>query len=256
MAVVCDGVGGLSYGEVASATVVQGFSQWFEHELPTLLDAMDQAFDFGVVQSRWQRLLCDLNDRIRQYGRSIGALLGTTFTGMLACDGTYVVGHVGDSRAYCLHDGVLNQITEDQTLLAYKLAHNQISPQEVKHFTQRNVILQSVGTEQKLAPAFYTGSMDDLDVMVLCSDGAYHVLGSQGLERAFQGASCWNERRMGDACEHVLEKSMSGGEKDNLSIVCLRCESGLAHGETDDELGIPGLMGKLRMMASTAEDLQ
>jgi hypothetical protein len=61
---------------------------------------------------------------------------------------------------------------------------------------------------------------------------------------------------MGDACERVLEKSMSGGEKDNLSIVCLRCESGLAHGETDDELGIPGLMGKLRMMASTAEDLQ
>ncbi len=223
MAIMCDGVGGLSYGEVASATVVQGFAQWFECELPSLLDAMDAVLDCDVVRARWERLLADLNDLIRQHGRSVGAMLGTTFTGMLACGGSYIVGHVGDSRAYRLHEDELTQITEDQTLLAYKLAHNEITPQEAKTFAQRHVIMQSVGTEQRLAPAFYTGRMDDLDVMVLCSDGAYHVLGSKGLELMLQGASGWNEQLMEDACQRVLEKSMSGGERDNLSIVCLRC---------------------------------
>ena len=228
MAVVCDGVGGLSHGEVASATVVQGFAQWFEHELPTLMGTMSPMFDCDMVRTRWARLLCDLNERIRQHGRSIGALLGTTFTGILACGGTYIIGHVGDSRAYCLHDGALKQLTEDQTLLAYKLAHNEITPNEAEHFAQRHVILQAVGTEERLAPAFYTGSMDDFDVMVLCSDGAYHVLGSKGLERTLRGASNWNERLLEDACQEVLDKSMRGGEKDNLSIVCLRCECGSA----------------------------
>lgn len=226
MAVVCDGVGGLSYGEVASSTVICRFVQWFEEDLPSLLHGMPSDLDCNLIQECWTALLDDLNQRIRRHGRAIGALLGTTFTGLLTYGQSYVIGHVGDCRAYCLHGHVLRQLTEDQTLLAFKLARGEITPQEAQDPHQRHVIMQSVGTEQKLRPAFYCGDVDDSDVMVLCSDGAYQSLGDAGLQEELDGASWQDEHMLDDACKKIISKSMRAGERDNLSIVCVCCNGG------------------------------
>lgn len=244
MAVVCDGVGGLSYGEMASSTVVKRFVRWFEADLPLLLRQMQGDLDRKLIQACWTELLDDLNGMIRQYGRSIGALLGTTFTGLLACGHSYVIGHVGDCRAYCLHGGALRQLTEDQTLLALMLARGEITPEEATTSHQRHVIMQSVGTQVNLRPAFYFGAMDESDVMVLCSDGAYHSLGDEGLAKELKGASQRDERLLGHACEEILNKSMLAGESDNLSIVCVRCDNA----DTDVR------QGKTRSLVSRGRD--
>lgn len=234
MAVVCDGVGGLSCGEVASATVIMRFVEWFKAELPSLLRDMRAGLDCRLIQSCWTELLNELNERIGLYGRSIGALLGTTFTGLLACGKSYVVGHVGDCRAYCLHGSSLMQLTEDQTLLAFKLARGEISAEEAADSHARHVIMQSVGTERRLRPAFYAGSIDATDVLVVCSDGAYQSLGNTGLQKELIGATGQGEHVLDDACKEILSKSMRAGERDNLSIVCVSCGSVGASGDAAD----------------------
>lgn len=225
MAVVCDGVGGLSHGEVASATVINRFMEWFRDELPPLLRTMRADLDCRLIQTCWSDLLDELNERIALYGRSIGALLGTTFTGLLACGQSYVIGHVGDCRAYCLHESSLMQLTEDQTLLAFKLANGEITAKEAVDSHIRHVIMQSVGTERRLRPAFYVGTVDAADVLVVCSDGAYQSLGNTGLREELLGATGRGEHVLDDACREILSKSMRAGERDNLSIVCVSCDS-------------------------------
>ena len=79
MAVICDGMGGLDKGELASATVVRAFLRWFGEELAYELENPDMQ----VIGGKWSLLLKELNVRIQKYGQARGISLGTTFTGML-----------------------------------------------------------------------------------------------------------------------------------------------------------------------------
>ena len=78
LAVICDGMGGLAKGELASATVVREFARWFEEELPFELENLN----LEIIGAKWSFMLKDLNVKILQYSQTIGASLGTTFTGL------------------------------------------------------------------------------------------------------------------------------------------------------------------------------
>lgn len=82
LAVVCDGMGGLSKGELASATVIRAFSEWFDQELPKELLNLDMK----VIGGKWELMLKDLNLKLQEYGKMIGGNLGTTFSGILFVD--------------------------------------------------------------------------------------------------------------------------------------------------------------------------
>lgn len=223
MAVICDGVGGLSAGELASATVVYRFAQWFRQELPTLLDGMDtsKSLDFKSIELVWSVLLKNLNETIQAYGRTHSEMLGTTFTGMLICGGKYLIGHVGDCRAYLLSARGVRQVTEDQTLLAKRLASGEITPEEAESFRQKHVILQSVGTEGILKPVFYVGEYALGDLFVLCCDGAYRRAEEEGIHTFFDGVERESEEALQEACRAMLRYDLEHGEKDNLTVVCV-----------------------------------
>lgn len=226
MAVVCDGVGGLAAGELASATVVYRFVQWFGEELPMLISGMDpeQPFNFSHVQTVWGVLLSSLNETILAYGRSHNERLGTTFTGLLLCRGQYLIGHVGDCRVYQIAPRGVRQVTEDQTLLAKKLAEGTLSPEEAKSFGKRHVILQAVGTEGMLHPAFYKGTCGQTDLFVLCCDGAYKKAEDVGVASFFAGVDHHDEAALGRACQEMLAYDVTHGEKDNLTVVCVSAD--------------------------------
>ena len=100
LAIVCDGMGGLTKGEVASATVIKAFSDWFDTELEYELENPDMR----VIGGKWSLMLKDLNARLLEYGKQCHTNLGTTFTGMLFIEDNYVIVHVGDTRAYQIGD--------------------------------------------------------------------------------------------------------------------------------------------------------
>ena len=221
MAVVCDGVGGLSRGNVASSTVIDRFTSWFERELPALMEGMVEGgrFDFGIVKAVWGVLLQDLNELIRTYGARTGARLGTTFTGIVACGGRYLVGHVGDCRAYLMDATSFRQLTEDQTLVAKQLADGEITAEEARR-APKNVILQAVGSQRALNPVFYEGLFTANDLFVICCDGAYHRAENEGVRKLFQSLDYRNEAVLAETCDTLLQFDMDYGEKDNLTVVC------------------------------------
>ena len=226
LAVVCDGVGGLAGGELASGSVVYRFVQWFNDELPAHIRSMGPrgVFDFDMVEVEWNALLANLNDAILAYGQTRNMRLGTTFTGVLICGGYYVVGHVGDCRMYHIMPDGVRQVTEDQTLLAKKLAEGELTPEEAPSFRQGHVILQSVGTEALLRPVFYQGTCEPDDLFVLCCDGAYTRAEDVGIATFFEQVDHRDEDALAQACRNVLQFDLDHGEKDNLTVACVSCD--------------------------------
>ena len=229
--VVCDGVGGLECGDVASAMVVQAFVAWFEEDLPKLMQRTREDALLDTLEQAWRRLLDDLNDSIRAYGTKHGVRLGTTFTGLLAQGGSYLVGHVGDCRAYAIAQGRVTQLTEDQTLVSRLLVQGKMAPQEASKSPLRNVILQSVGTNERLEPAFVRGALREGDLVLLCSDGAYKTADEPCLLRTF----AWGTDKgllLEIACRRLVERARRAGERDNATVACLRWGSDPADGRS------------------------
>lgn len=85
-AILCDGMGGLSKGEVASASVIKAFDEWVKNSLPLLCNA---PLDQEVIKAQWERILLDQNSIIKTYGARQGVKLGTTAVVMLLTDNQY-----------------------------------------------------------------------------------------------------------------------------------------------------------------------
>ena len=156
LAVVCDGMGGLSKGELASATVIRAFADWFDNELPFELENVD----LNVIGAKWSLMLKELNAQILEYSKS-NALegVGTTFSGILFVDDQYIIGHVGDTRVY--HIGsALTQLTTDQTFIAREISRGTITLEQAKTDKRRNLLLQCIGASKTVEPQIIIGNAD------------------------------------------------------------------------------------------------
>lgn len=138
LAVICDGMGGLSKGELASATVIRAFAKWFDEELPYELENVD----LQVIGAKWSLLLKELNAQILEYSRENGIEgVGTTFSGILFIDDQYVIGHVGDTRIYHIGSS-MTQLTTDQTFVAREISRGTMTLEQAKTDKRRNLLLQ------------------------------------------------------------------------------------------------------------------
>lgn len=221
MAVMCDGVGGLSLGELASSSVVRRFASWFHEELPGLIPTMTEGFDLYAVRDSWQLLIARVNDDLRAEAKSRDTLLGTTLTSLIACDGMFLVAHVGDCRAYRVEENRCVRLTRDQTLLTKLLAEGRVDHAEACTHPARHVILQAVGVTEQLEPAYTRGSYSDDDLFVLASDGAYGDMDNDDLRKAFASVDRTDETGLRTACKVLIARRMRDGATDNLSVACM-----------------------------------
>lgn len=155
MAIVCDGMGGLSKGELASATVIRAFDKWFDEELPYELEELD----LHVISGKWNLMLKDLNVKLIEYSRNENITMGTTFTGILFVNNQYVISHVGDTRVYRL-DNSITQLTNDQTFVAREIKKGTMTVEQAKNDKRRNMLLQCVGASDTLEPEVYIGTQE------------------------------------------------------------------------------------------------
>ena len=103
--------------------------------------------------------------------------MGTTMTVALVEDAGVTFGHVGDSRAYVLRDGELEQLTDDHSLVAELVRGGKLSAEEAEHHPQRSVITRALGTDPDVDVDTFTVDAEDGDVFVLCSDGLTDMVG-------------------------------------------------------------------------------
>lgn len=219
LAVVCDGMGGLSKGELASATVIRTFAQWFDEELPYELENVD----LQVIGAKWSLLLKELNAQILEYSKenSIEGV-GTTFSGILFIDDQYVIGHVGDTRIY--HIGAsLTQLTTDQTFVAREISRGTMTLEQAKTDKRRNLLLQCIGASKVVEPQIICGKTEK-GAYMLCSDGFRHEITEAEIYESLNPINLMNKDAMHNNAKYLIEQNKCREEKDNISVLLIKAE--------------------------------
>ena len=219
LAVVCDGMGGLSKGELASATVIRAFSKWFDEELPYELDSVDMQ----VIGAKWALMLKELNGQILEYSsahRIEG--VGTTFSGILFVDDQYVIGHVGDTRVYRI-DSTITQLTTDQTFVAREISRGTMTAEQAKTDKRRNLLLQCVGASKVVEPQIICGQTTK-GAYMLCSDGFRHEISDEEMYESLNPINLMNKDAMHNNAKYLIEQVKRREEKDNISVLLVKAE--------------------------------
>lgn len=239
MAVVCDGMGGLEKGELASGLCAQFFGTWFDqnlHRLPTLC-----CNGFQQVKIQWNELLQDLHHRLSEYAGQKNLQLGTTASALLACGDRWLTVNIGDSRVY-MHSKHLEQLTQDQSLVAREIALGHITEEEARHHPQRNILLQCLGSRDAVTPIFTEGILPGDALLLLCSDGFVHELSPQEMEEALQLFRMQTKEAMTQVLTELMEQCKIRGEGDNITAVLIKtAESSIKR----HQAGIRGLFERL-----------
>jgi protein phosphatase len=210
---VADGMGGARAGEVAARLAAAALE-----EAGTQTRG-EQGVTAMIVEANrriWERALAD----------PATAGMGTTVTAALVDtdSGTVTIGHVGDSRAYLLRDGALEQLTTDHSLVAELVSSGVLTPEEAERHPQRSAITRALGTEPTVEVEVLTIVGQPGDLFLLCSDGLPTML-SDGKVAATLEAAEQDPATAGEAL--VVAANAQGGE-DNITVVLFE----LAEGES------------------------
>lgn len=219
MAIVCDGMGGLEQGELASKEAIVAFNNWFATDFAKMVAENDLSYEQLVLQ--WRDLIDETGIRIQAYADEQNMMMGTTISGLLICEGCYYIFHVGDSRIYQIGTGIY-QLTKDHTLVAKEQEVGRITKEQAKVDPRRNVLLQCVGASDIIEPQFEFGELSDDTLFLICSDGLVHEVSDEELFAIFSPKTIVDKASAMQACEEGSKLVLARGEKDNISVICLR----------------------------------
>jgi protein phosphatase len=219
---VADGVGGAQAGEIASRLAAAALE-----ERPT--DALGEETLVALIQSA--------NDRI--YRRSLddpsAAGMGTVMTALLVdgAAGDIAIGHVGDSRAYRLRDGVFEQLTPDHSLVGDLLRSGQLLPEEAENHPHRSVITRAVGTEPTVDVETLTVTAAPGDLYLICSDGLTDIVRDEQIAELIRKA----DHDPDAASEALVAAANRAGGIDNITVVLFEIVEGEAVPADEPESG-------------------
>ncbi len=218
-AIVCDGMGGLSKGEVASKEVIIAFCNWFDN---ILVDDIENGnFEESRLVEQWNEIVQTQNKRLGAYGEQNHLQLGTTVSALLLYKNQYYTVHVGDSRIYQLSSDVL-QLTSDQTFIAREIAAGRMTPEQAKTDSRRSVLLQCVGASPVVEPEFRKGDVLRNAVYMLCSDGFRHQISNDEMMDKIGPAAATDEEKMKYGCIYLTELVKNRKETDNITVALIR----------------------------------
>lgn len=222
MAVLCDGMGGRTQGELASSEVVSAFSDWMYRALPGL---SAREFCPERLAQEWTALLEEENRILCEYGRESGSALGTTFVALLLMQERFFMANIGDSRAYRLGPDSAVQLSRDHTLVAQEVARGDLMPEQARFAPQRNVLTRCLGSERGAQPEMTFGLVEPETAFVLCSDGFYHCLSEERLcESLYCGQKVERFANMAQRERALIEYDKQQGETDNISVITIYAE--------------------------------
>jgi len=139
---------------------------------------------------------------------------GTTLTGALIVNDRAVLAHVGDSRAYLHHDGVLRQITKDHSYVDKLVEMGQLTAEEAASHPQKNVLYRAVGQEGQLEVDTHLETIPPGGRLLLCCDGLWSMMSDDDVRRILGSAPTPQA-----ACDQLVETANAAGGRDNITAV-------------------------------------
>ena len=223
---IADGMGGAQAGEVASRLAAAAVRE---------SGADGAGGEAGIVA-----LMQEANRRV--YDRSSTdphtSGMGTTMTVALVEADRVAFGHVGDSRAYLIRDGRIEQLTEDHSLVNELMKSGKLSPEEAETHPQRSVITRALGTDPDVDVDTFSVPAQGGDLFLLCSDGLTDMV-EQGEILALVER---NRDSIEAALKSLVKAANRGGGEDNITIVAFEIANVAVHdGQTQEQARPPEL---------------
>jgi protein phosphatase len=211
--IVADGMGGHAAGEVASEMAVKIIAR----ELGQIKDVSDLE-----LAERMRRAIQAANAAIfeRTLREQEKRGMGTTTTALVLNGARYLIGQVGDSRAYLLREGILLQLTKDHSYVQEQVDAGYLTPEQARTHPYSNVITRCVGANAEVSPDIYLGVLKAGDLYLLASDGLTGMLEDEDLGRVLCGDL--EPQTMVDTL--IAEANRRGG-LDNITVIVVRIDS-------------------------------
>ena len=219
LAVLADGMGGYNAGEVASnmatSFIRNELGRWLREAHSHASDTeVRRAMDICVDNAN--RAIFNAANSNPQY-----AGMGTTLVVAVFRENRLLVGHVGDSRAYRLRGGRLQQITRDHSLLQEQIDAGLITPEQAAFSANKNLVTRAVGVEDTVLLETHQHDVQPGDTYLMCSDGL-----SDMLDDASIGQLLLAHDSLAAACQALIDAANDAGGKDNISVVLVRASGG------------------------------
>jgi len=200
---IADGMGGAQAGELASSLAAGAVRE-------------DEAAA-GSGERRVAELIQEANRRVYERSSQDAAAsgMGTTMTVAFVGDANVAFGHVGDSRAYLIRDGKLEQLTEDHSLVAELVRSGKLSPEEAETHPQRSVITRALGTDPDVDVDTFSIETAPGDLFMLCSDGLTSMVEDDVILQTIEK----NRDNLQTAAKALIRAANKGGGEDNITVV-------------------------------------
>ncbi len=197
---VADGMGGHAAGEVASEIAVRTLARLAPQGPDT------EALSKAVIAANYAVI-----DAAQEKGR---AGMGTTMTAAILEKERLAIAQVGDSRAYLVHDGRMQQLTRDHSLMADMIEAGQLTEEEARVHPQRSVITRALGSDPNMQPDLYELNVAAGDRLLICSDGLTSMVEDRDIEATLK------RTRDPQRCASVLvNDAIAAGGHDNITVI-------------------------------------
>ena len=198
---VCDGMGGHAAGEVASSIAVETIARLAPHEADaTRLAAAVEAANAAIIEAAQNGL-----------GKPG---MGCTATAAYIEGNTIAIAHVGDSRAYLLHEGSLIRITHDHSYVEELVDAGEITADEARVHPNRSVITRALGSDPAMYADHFQLNIEEGDRLILCSDGLSSMISDGEIE------TIATQSPTAQICtDNLVDAALNAGGTDNVTVV-------------------------------------
>lgn len=208
LAIVCDGMGGANAGNVASEVAVKIISEY-------IIQSYRLGMDFYSIEKMLNNAIVSANMEIYDMSLKDEALkgMGTTTVTAVVKDGTAVIAHVGDSRAYKAGKE-LSLITRDHSVVQSLVESGKITPEDAKVHPRKNVITRALGTEENVVADSCQIEIGADEILLLCTDGLSGYADDESLYKTLKN----NTPQVAD---NLIELAKQGGGRDNITVAVI-----------------------------------
>jgi protein phosphatase len=212
--IVADGMGGHAAGEVASEMAVRHIAR----ELGSLKGLGDEE-----VAERMRMAIRTANGAIfqRTLTEHDKRGMGTTVSALVLYDARFLIGQVGDSRAYLLREGKLTQVTKDHSYVQEQVDAGYLTPEQARTHPYSNVITRCVGANSDVSPDVYVGSVKPKDLFLLASDGLTGMLEDPELHEILKSEAGLPQEQV----DQLINEANRHGGLDNITAILVRIDS-------------------------------
>ncbi len=207
-AVVCDGMGGVSGGQIASEICVEKVSAAIKR-------GYRKNINVKGLKNLLESAISVANSAVFEESSKKAELkgMGTTVVAVVVYKGVAVIAHVGDSRAYCINENI-TPLTKDHSLVQLMIDTGKITKEEAKTHPDRNIITRAVGIQNFVDAEIDIADVSDDDKILICTDGLCGVVEDEDILDII--------KQYGDSsAEKLVEASIKCGSRDNITAVVI-----------------------------------